>query len=531
MVILGLQAQVFAGQIFHVSPQNPNSFARAVRRAGPGDTVILSGGIYRLGEVLIDRRKGMGGANEHYLTIKAAPGEEPVLRGRRRFIIQANYVRIEGLHFVMPWRLEAFGTGLQIVNNKFTGPQPKYGAIEVGGRDILIEGNFIKYSDTGGNTRDHGIYVHKGERITLRNNTVIGAKGYGIHVFDEHKSAKPRDWAAHPFVIKDYILEGNFISSSQDRSGIIIAKGRGGKHIKLENITIRNNILVGNAEFGLYIRQGKNITVYNNTFYNNRIAALFVKEPAKGSEPISHVIIKNNIFSGRRVHVRNKSNGESIILENNLYNAGPRLQGITDASKMVDDPQFVDAGAYDFRLQKFSPAIDAGVLVGLPFTGAAPDLGALEFGSSAPKWNSLQRLAAKSAKPTSTTLASHDTPKTNLGFRKASATNGRSDVKTLVAKGGLISFKAYVENKTVVLNWQTASESGYRGFEIERRGNGTDFVKIGFVKADAASISKQGYSYQYLDEALQSGNYAYRLKQVQQNGSFELLAVVRININ
>ena len=244
--------------------------------------------------------------------------------------------------------------------------------------------NFIKYSDTGGNTRDHGIYVHKGERITLRNNTIIGTKGYGIHVFDEQKSTKPRDWAAHPFAIKNYILESNFVSGSQSRSGIIIAKGRGGRHIKLENITIRNNILVGNAEFGLYIRDGKNISVYNNTFYNNRITALFVKEPTKGSEPVSHVTIKNNIFSGG-AHVRNKSTGQNIVLENNLYNAGPRLQGITDTKKRVDDPRFVDSEAYDFQLQKSSPAIDAGIQVGLPFTGSAPDLGAFEFGQFYPE--------------------------------------------------------------------------------------------------------------------------------------------------
>ena len=102
----------------------------------------------------------------------------------------------------------------------------------------------------------------------------------------------------------------------------------------------------------------------------------------------------------------------------------------------------------------------------MPFTGSAPDLGALEYGSSAPKWNSLQRLAVKSAKPISTTLASQDTPKTELGSGKETA-NGTSDAKTHAAKGGLISFKAYIANKTVILNWQTASESGYRGFEIE----------------------------------------------------------------
>ena len=56
-------------------------------------------------------------------------------------------------------------------------------------------------------------------------------------------------------------------------------------------------------------------------------------------------------------------------------------------------------------------------------------------------------------------------------------------------------------------------------------------MKVGFVKANAASTSDKGHGYQYSDEGLQPGKYAYRLKRVQQNGSFELLAVVKINTN
>ena len=39
---------------------------------------------------------------------------------------------------------------------------------------------------------------------------------------------------------------------------------------------------------------------------------------------------------------------------------------------------FVDADNGDFHLQSNSPAIDAGVNVGLPFKGNAPDVGAYE---------------------------------------------------------------------------------------------------------------------------------------------------------
>jgi parallel beta-helix repeat protein len=49
-------------------------------------------------------------------------------------------------------------------------------------------------------------------------------------------------------------------------------------------------------------------------------------------------------------------------------------------SKTVN-PQFTDYLAGDFRLALGSPMIDAGINVGLSFTGAAPDMGAIEFGA------------------------------------------------------------------------------------------------------------------------------------------------------
>jgi hypothetical protein len=42
------------------------------------------------------------------------------------------------------------------------------------------------------------------------------------------------------------------------------------------------------------------------------------------------------------------------------------------------DPLFVKPANNDFRLRAGSPAIDAGVDVGLPFQGDAPDIGAYE---------------------------------------------------------------------------------------------------------------------------------------------------------
>ena len=50
-----------------------------------------------------------------------------------------------------------------------------------------------------------------------------------------------------------------------------------------------------------------------------------------------------------------------------------------DANSSEDDPTFTDEANDDFTLLTGSPAIDAGVDVGLSYEGDAPDLGANEY--------------------------------------------------------------------------------------------------------------------------------------------------------
>ena len=520
LVLWGLHNAGYAGQTYYVSPQGSDSntglitspwrnLETAVTKVSAGDTIMLRGGTHIVNQVWIRRDRGMGGALGQYLTIKAYAGEQPIMQpGRRRLIIDADYVRVEGLHFVMPWRCEAFGKGLEIVKNKFTGPQPKFGAITIGGSDILIEGNEI-ILDGGGNTMDHGIYVHAGTNITVRNNTIIGSQGYGIHIFDEHKSANRADWAKRPLVMTGYIIESNFVADSKSRSGVIIAKGRGANYIKLGNIVVKNNIFVGNAAFGLFIRQGENISAYNNTFYRNRNVSLFIREPKKGGKPISDVTIKNNIFVGR-AHIRNKSPGENIVLENNLYDTGPRLQGIADPKMIIKDPEFVDANSNNFHLQSSSPAIDAGVDVGLAFKGSAPDLGAFEFGDLIARVN--------------TSIAEVSAP-----AEDSNSANEPPALEDRVSSQNLVSFQAFVVGNSVILNWRMAPESKYSGFEIQRSSNKKDFTKIGLIRD--FSKSNKSKSYQYFDGGLKPGRYYYRLKQVASGHAFDYSYIIEASID
>ena len=88
----------------------------------------------------------------------------------------------------------------------------------------------------------------------------------------------------------------------------------------------------------------------------------------------------------------------------------------------------------------------------------------------------------------------------------------------------LSSFASTSQGRTVVLNWSTKTEKNSDRFEVERSlvTNGT-WTTVGSVKAAVLSNSTKNYSYS--DAKLQSGKYQYRLKMVDNDGSFSYSSV------
>jgi endonuclease/exonuclease/phosphatase family metal-dependent hydrolase len=87
-----------------------------------------------------------------------------------------------------------------------------------------------------------------------------------------------------------------------------------------------------------------------------------------------------------------------------------------------------------------------------------------------------------------------------------------------IAPVELSSFVSLVSANSVELKWSTVSELNNSGFEIERKSS-FEWQKIAFV--NGAGTSNISNTYGFLDKALQSGSYQYRLKQIDFNGNFE----------
>jgi hypothetical protein len=82
----------------------------------------------------------------------------------------------------------------------------------------------------------------------------------------------------------------------------------------------------------------------------------------------------------------------------------------------------------------------------------------------------------------------------------------------------LSSFTSNVNGRNVDLIWQTKTEKNSDKFVIERKTISDTWEAIASVKAAVLSNSPKNYS--YADTKLQSGKYQYRLKMVDNDGSF-----------
>lgn len=91
----------------------------------------------------------------------------------------------------------------------------------------------------------------------------------------------------------------------------------------------------------------------------------------------------------------------------------------------------------------------------------------------------------------------------------------------------LTAFTANVTGQTVQLNWQTASETNNRGFEVQRN-DGSEFRKIAFV--DGKGTTTQIENYTFSDKNLAAGSYTYRLKQIDFNGTFAYSNIIEVSI-
>ncbi|HJZ87363.1 MAG TPA: right-handed parallel beta-helix repeat-containing protein, partial [Polyangia bacterium] len=267
---------------------------------------------------------------------------------------------------------------------------------------ILVQGFDITQPPATPSDSGQCVYFHSAHDVVLRQNVVHDCYGQGL-LGDAH----------------NVVIDGNRIA----RSGLSFVNDSmrsnlyHGIYMTGTNITITNNIIEGNAAYGVQVAGypwdptdpnhpagpeysgASGWAIVNNTIVRNlNRAGIVVWQPDARDN-----LIENNIFfqndelgpgSGGTNGIDFYHCGAGNRVSNNLYfGSGPPVSdteggaSYVEANPYLSDPQFVDVARSDFHLQPGSPAIDHGEAAGAPDhdaecnprpRGGAVDIGAYE---------------------------------------------------------------------------------------------------------------------------------------------------------
>jgi hypothetical protein len=90
-------------------------------------------------------------------------------------------------------------------------------------------------------------------------------------------------------------------------------------------------------------------------------------------------------------------------------------------------------------------------------------------------------------------------------------------------------FNAVSIKRTIRLDWETETEKNSNKFVIERKSISIDWISIGSIKA--ADLSNSPKQYSFIDKNLQSDKYQYRLKLIDNDGTFEYSKIVEAEVD
>lgn len=92
----------------------------------------------------------------------------------------------------------------------------------------------------------------------------------------------------------------------------------------------------------------------------------------------------------------------------------------------------------------------------------------------------------------------------------------------------LSSFTSSVSGQAVNLTWSTATEIDNYGFEVQKSENQSDWSTIGFVHGSGNSNSNKQYA--YTDQQAGTGTIYYRLKQIDNAGTFKVYDPIAVEV-
>ena len=335
-----------------------STISSAVKNAKAGDVIVVRSGTYN--EQITMTKSG---TSSKYITIKAYPGETPIIDGKGLdTIVDFNgqdYINFEGFKIQnitgKQWASGIYLGGgekyINLRNLEVTGIiNPKPTSDDYGANPILL---FGEKSESIANVVIEDCYVHDNvtgwceaiavsgncENIQVLNNRVDNNGNIGIDFCGNFGYApsndQPRNCVARGNVISncnspyatsyglyadgayDILFENNIIYNSQ--GGIEIGAEEKTNN-RVGDIIVRNNLVYGCSENGITVGGYEtglgnvdNVLISHNTVVNNNCELTLSK--------CSNITIENNIFKGKELvySAMSSSYTKNITFNNNVY--------------------------------------------------------------------------------------------------------------------------------------------------------------------------------------------------------------------
>lgn len=245
------------------------SISDAISLASNGSEILIEGGIYKEGNILIDKQLKIRGINN------------PVLDGENKYevlTIKADNVVIEGLtiknagvNFLYEnagIRLDEVKGGV-IRNNTFI--ENYFGIYLAKSENCLIENNYFKSNAISESSSGNGIHLWYSKNIDIKNNEISGHRD-GIYL----------EFVRHGLITGNrshnnlrYGLHFMFSDTSTYSNNLFEHNGAGVAVMYTKNVLMEDNLFQHNwgpASYGLLLKDINNSIIRNNVFYKNTSA-------------------------------------------------------------------------------------------------------------------------------------------------------------------------------------------------------------------------------------------------------------------
>ncbi|MCI0512949.1 IPT/TIG domain-containing protein [candidate division KSB1 bacterium] len=386
---------VRSGEIYFVIPGSPNAndtnpgsydapfktLYRPRQSLKSGDIVYIRSGTFSTADpsypgwdaiLLLHPDTDVNGTADQPVAYIGYPGYRPVLGSstlRRGIYMDEStaYYVFANLEFTQhAGALQPSGKWHRMVGNYFhDGINAESAVIGVAGNTahLKIYGNLLRNNGETGDLAGHALYIQG-----FGTNQDID---FGWNQIRDHRGRRAIQLFGH--VDGDRMdnirIHDNLISGSV-RENILLGGSDGGTEV-LGTINIYNNIIIGGDDQGLRINDPQGtVIIQNNVLYNNGAhgvdgnGQLYIERAG-----IGRITLENNIVyaePGQTYYQFGPDVSPAVFstASNNLwYHAG--TTPVWDVNHVSADPMFMDLASGDFRLKENSPAINAGINIGI----------------------------------------------------------------------------------------------------------------------------------------------------------------------